>query len=144
MSVARDARWEHFSHGSDIGLRGRGPTREAAFAQAGLALTGIVTEANDLAPVSMVTIECSADSLDDLLYDWIDALIFEMSTRNLLFGTFELEIDDGFLKARVWGEPVDRVRHSPAVEVKGPTYTELWAGWDDSSSEWVAQCVVDV
>ena len=31
--------WEHFAHGSDIGVRGFGPSMEAAFEQAALALT---------------------------------------------------------------------------------------------------------
>ena len=34
----REAGWEHFEHEADIGVRGTGPTREAAFEQAALAL----------------------------------------------------------------------------------------------------------
>ena len=44
--VARDARpplvrprWEHFTHGTEIGVRGIGPTRECAFEQACLLYT---------------------------------------------------------------------------------------------------------
>ena len=33
--------WEHFAHGADIGVRGIGPTKEAAFEQIALALTGV-------------------------------------------------------------------------------------------------------
>ena len=32
-----DRRWEHFRHGADIGVRGRGPAREAAFKEAACA-----------------------------------------------------------------------------------------------------------
>ncbi len=35
--------WEHFEHSADIGVRGMGSTKAAAFEQAALALTGIVT-----------------------------------------------------------------------------------------------------
>jgi hypothetical protein len=35
VTVALRTAWEHFAHGADIGIRGIGPTKEAAF-QAGL------------------------------------------------------------------------------------------------------------
>lgn len=31
--------WEHFAHGSDIGVRGRGATRSEAFAEKGATMT---------------------------------------------------------------------------------------------------------
>src|SRR5690606_37407394 len=37
------ARWEHFPHLADIGVRGLGPTKEAAFEQAAVALTAALT-----------------------------------------------------------------------------------------------------
>jgi SHS2 domain-containing protein len=37
---------------------------------------------------------------------------------------------------------VDPVRHEPAVEVKGATYTALRVQQTDG--HWLAQCVVDV
>jgi len=137
-----DARWEHFPHGADIGIRGVGPTVAAAFEQVALALTAVLTEPRSVAPKEAVEITCEASTLDELLYDWIDALIFEMSTRAMLFGTYEVEIDAFRLRASALGETVDRKRHEPAIEVKGPTYTELRVAQE--AGEWVAQCVVDV
>lgn len=137
-------RWEHFSHGADMGIRGIGPTPDAAFAEAALAMTAVVT---DLARVELrdeLRVTCAATSLDDLFFDWIDAVVFEMSTRRMLFGRFEVRIENGQLCARLWGEPVDRTKHEPAVEVKGPTYTELRVIREPDSGEWRAECVVDV
>ena len=36
------ARWEHFSHGADVGVRGFGISVEEAFEQAALALSAVV------------------------------------------------------------------------------------------------------
>lgn len=66
-----------------------------------------------------------------------------MSTRRMLSGRFELGTEDGRLLAHLLGESVDRARHDPAVEIKGPTYTELRVSHDSTTGEWVAQCVVD-
>jgi tRNA nucleotidyltransferase (CCA-adding enzyme) len=79
-----------------------------------------------------------------LLADWLNALIYEMATRNMLFGRFEVRIlGDCSMTATAWGERVDRARHQPAVEVKGATYTGLSVAKRDDGL-WVAQCVVDV
>ncbi|MFO7562073.1 MAG: archease [Enhygromyxa sp.] len=138
-----EGHFEHFEHGADIGVRGFGATPAAAFEQLGLAVTAIVVDLSALEVLDeCVTIELEGAELDELLFDWVDALVFEMSTRSVLFGRFELKIEDQRLRARMWGAPVDRLRHEPAVEVKGPTYTELRVA--KQSGGWVAQCVVDV
>lgn len=137
-------RFEHFPHDADMGIRGIGSTVEEAFEQAARALTAVTTELCRVEPREAVSIECSAPRLDDLLYDWIDALVFEMSRHRRLFSRFEVRIDGERLTGRAWGEAVDRDRHEPAVEVKGPTLTELGVRYEPSLGAWIAQCIVDV
>lgn len=135
-------RWEHFAHGADMGIRGIGNTRAEAFVQAALALTAVITDPATVHPHEPVTIDCSAPDDEMLLVDWLNALIYEMATRKLLFSRFELALEDHRLKARAWGEPVVGARHQPAVEVKGATYTALRVAHQEGI--WTAQCVVDV
>ncbi len=134
---------ETFEHGSDIGVRGRGATLEAAFAEAALALTSVITDPERVAASTAVELSCEAPDSELLLVAWLDALIYEMAVRRMLFSRFELSIEDGRLVGRAWGEEVDVPRHQPAVEVKGATLTELSVR-RDSAGQWVAQCVVDV
>ena len=143
MSRHRRSRWEHLPHGADIGVRGRGPSLDEAFEQAGLALTALVTEPNGVAADQEVAISCTAPDAELLLVEWLNALIFEMATRHLLFGRFDVRIRDGALRGTAWGEAVDVKRHAPAVEPKGATYTGLRVA-RRPSGEWVAECVVDV
>ena len=135
--------WEHFGHGADIGVRGIGPTLSAAFEQAALALTGVVTDPGSVRPALAVPIACEAPSHELLLVEWLDALVYEMATRRMLFGAFVVSIAEGRLTATAWGEPVDRRRHEPAVEVKGATLTALRVARLEDG-HWLAQCVVDV
>jgi tRNA nucleotidyltransferase (CCA-adding enzyme) len=135
--------WEHFPHEADIGIRGVGATREEAFEQVALALTAVVTDPASVAATTAVKIECEAPDDELLLADWINALVYEMATSNILFGRFAVHLDGGRLRATAWGEAVDRERHRPAVEVKGATYTALSVARRDDGA-WVAQCVVDV
>jgi tRNA nucleotidyltransferase (CCA-adding enzyme) len=135
--------WEHFHHEADVGVRGIAPTLAGAFEQAALAMTAVLVDPAAVATVTPVAIECEAPDAEFLLADWLNALVFEMATRRMLFGRFEVAVEDGRLQATAWGEAVDTVRHRPAVEVKGATFTALRVACEPDGS-WVAQCVVDV
>lgn len=136
-------RAETFAHEADIGVRGIGPTLEAAFEQAASALTSVVTDPGRVRSHDTVEVSCDGDDLELLLFDFLQALIYEMATRKLLFGRFEVRLRTGGLSGLAHGEPIDLMRHEPAVEVKGATLTEL-AVRRDEHGDWVAQCVVDV
>ncbi len=134
---------EHFHHEADIGVRGVGRTPAEAFEQAALALTAVITDPESVKPVKKVPIACAAPDLELLLADWLNALVYEMATRTMLFSRFDVRLDAGGLTAVVWGEAIARNRHQPAVEIKGATYTELYVGQVPDGA-WRAQCVVDV
>lgn len=136
------ASWAHFPHDADIGLAGMGASKAEAFRQAALALTAVVTDLALVRPQTPVSIVCSAPNDELLLVEWLNAVIYEMSSRSMLFADFTVDIADGQVRATAWGEPVDRERHEPAVEVKGATMTELSVAPVDG--RWRAQCVVDV
>ena len=134
---------ERFPHGADIGVRGIGPTRDAAFEQAALALSSAMTDPAGIAAQEAIEVTCEAPDDAYLLLDWLNALIYEMAVRRLVFGRFAVSIEDHRLNGRAWGEPVDAARHMPAVEPKGATLTALHVGVRDDGA-WVAQCIVDV
>ena len=136
-------RWEHFPHAADIGVRGFGPTREAAFEQAAIALTAVVTDPRSVTPRERVEIMCAAPDDELLFVEWLNALVFEMATQRMLFSRYRVKIDGGKLTGEAWGESVNVPRHQPAVEIKGATLTALKLA-RDPSGWWVAQCVVDV
>lgn len=137
------ARWEHFPHQADIGVRGFGMTKAQAFEQAALALTAVITDPASVVPREMVRINCEAADAELLLVDWLNQLIYEMATRNMLFSSFEVLLEGRRLAAYAWGEALQPSRHQPAVEVKGATYTELKVAQLPDGG-WSAQCVVDV
>jgi SHS2 domain-containing protein len=138
-----EAGWEHFPHQADMGVRGIGSTKEAAFEAAGLALTGVVTDPKSVGSTQSVSIVCEAPDDELLLVDWLNALVYEMATRKMLFSRFAVRITGHSLQGTAWGEPIEVARHQPAVEVKGATYTELSVKQDEQG-RWIAQCVVDV
>ncbi len=126
-----------------MGVRGIGGTREEAFEQAAVAMSAAISDPAGISATEEVPISCQAPDDELLLVDWLNALVYEMATRKLLFARYQVAIEDHALTARAWGEPVDPARHQPAVEIKGATYTALRVA-REANGEWVAQCVVDV
>ena len=135
--------WEHFHHQADIGIRGVANTLEHAFEQGATALMAVICTPKKVQPEQTIEIECHAAEKDLLFADWINALIYEMDIRKMLFGKFEVRIENNKLTGTAWGEKVDTDRHELAVEVKAATFMELKV-FQNEQNQWVAQCVVDV
>ena len=135
--------WQHFHHQADIGIRGIGATLEEAFEEGALALMAVICSPETVQPTDCIEIECETPEKDLLFADWINALIYEMDVRKMLFNRFEVTIDNHKLTGTAWGEKADPDRHELAVEVKAATFMELKA-YKDNDNQWVVQCVVDV
>ena len=123
-------------------MRGFGVTEAQAFEQAALALTAVVADPAAVEPRAKIAIECEAPDDELLLAEWLNAIVYEMATRRMLFGAFHVSLAGGRLVAEAEGETVDPSRHHPAVEVKGATYTTLRVA--PANGGWIAQTVVDV
>jgi SHS2 domain-containing protein len=136
-------RWETFAHEADVGVRGSGATLAEAFSGAAMAMTAAICDPQKVGAGESVNIECAASDDELLLVDWLNALIFEMATRHMLFSRFDVRIEDHRLTATATGEAVDVARHQPAAEVKGATFCEL-AVRQSPDGTWMAQCIVDV
>ena len=137
------ARWEHFAHGADVGVRGFGESVEQAFEQAALAVSAVVADVSTIAPSQTVEVHCDAPDLELLLVSWLNAIVYEMAVRKMVFGKFRVAVSGNSLNGSLAGERIDAKRHDLAVEVKGATVTALKVACDHDGN-WIAQCVVDV
>jgi tRNA nucleotidyltransferase (CCA-adding enzyme) len=142
QAATKQARWEHFPHDADVGVRGYGATPAEAFEQAAYALKAVITDA-EVEPRTKIDVTCSAPDLELLFVEWLNAVIYEMSARRMLFGRFAVRIEGTQLSGSLWGEAADQKRHAPACEPKGATYTALSIARQPDGS-WTAACIVDV
>lgn len=144
MSGAQEPQdWVQEAHAADMIVCGFGTDAAQAFANAARAMVAAMTPLKRIAARETVRVRCRAPDLDMLLYDWLNAVIYEMATRRMLFGDFRVRIEDNRLVADLLGEPVDTARHAPAVEPKGATLSELSVR-RRPDGRWAARCVVDV
>lgn len=134
--------WEHFKYGACIGVRGWGSSKAEAFEQAALAMMAVITAPEAVQVRDTIEIDCEAPDDEMLLVDWLNALVYEMAVRHMVFGRFYVQLNHHHLVAQALGESTSARRHQTAVAVKGATFTTLSVVQVDGG--WLAQTVVDV
>ncbi|HDO19109.1 MAG TPA: archease [Thermoplasmatales archaeon] len=119
--------FEIIEHTADVGLKAYGRDISECFENAAKGMFAIITDNSDIDSVGEYMIELEAESLEQLLVDWLDELLFLNTAKNLVFGRFEVELDErrNRLRARVFGEEYNKEKHGYGMEIKAITYHML-------------------
>jgi len=122
--MAKD--FEIVNHTADVGVRAYGTDIKQAYANAAKALFSLITELDDVQEVLHRDIEVTAADEESLLVEWLNELIYLFDVENIIFNRFDIiELGSTRLKARSYGEKVDRSRHKLKTGVKAATYHML-------------------
>ena len=140
--------YETFEHKADIGIRGTGENIEEAFQEAAKALFSVEVKILNVDAKTKIKIRCDAANLEELLVEWLNALLAQASIHNMVFSDFKFKIKakdtqyelDGF----AFGEKLDVKKHEFGIEIKAATYSQLKVYQELETKKWVAQCIVDV
>lgn len=132
---------------ADIALRIHAPDLPGLFIEAGRALASIVIDNwESITPAVSRTIRCEAATLDLLLHEFLQELIFIKDAEKIILLPASVDIvQDGdryILSAQTQGERIDRSRHQTRTDVKAVTLHGLSVERCDDG--WVATAVLDV
>jgi len=121
-----DKDFEIVNHTADVGIAAYGVDMKQAFTNAAKGLFSLITELDDIEEVLHRDIEVTATDKESLLVEWLNELIYLFDTENIIFKRFDVtELNNTRLKARSYGEKVDRSRHKLKTGVKAATYHML-------------------
>jgi SHS2 domain-containing protein len=135
--------FELFEHTADLGLRVRAPDLESLFREAGEGFFSMIVEDWSAAQATReFGFELDAERHDDLLFDWLNELLYTFDTTRCLLGRFELHVTGTRLAARAWGAPLDLAVHRLLHEVKAITYHGLKV--EPTDGGWLAEVIVDI
>jgi SHS2 domain-containing protein len=138
---AASAERGYFPHEADVGIVGRGPTREAAFVAAAEAMFAVMVDLPQVRPAATITFAFAQADPELALIMWLNRLLAEARAAGLVFGRFALRRAGDRWTGQAWGEPW-RDDLARGVEVKGATLTALSVR--PANGGWEARCVVDV
>lgn len=133
-------RYEEIEHTADVGIRAYGKTASAIFASAAEGMFSLIADPAKVKPKGEVEIRLKAADLPSLLVAWLSELLFLHETQHLLFCRFEVRVHATSLRARAWGEAIDRRRHELKLAVKAVTYHHLSV----DVAQGVAEVIFDV
>ena len=139
--------FETFEHQADVGVKGIGIGIEEAFQECAKAMFSVEVNLEKVNPKKSIKIKCSAKNQEELLVEWLNALLAQSSIKEIVFSEFKVMITKeplGFmLEGEAKGEKLDK-KHEPKIEVKAATYSQVRVYHDEDVDKWIVQCIVDV
>jgi len=144
-------RYEELEHPSDVGLRFRGRSLEELFQNAGEGMFSLITDMESVEPIISLELglEGESSSYEDILIAWLERLLYHFEVDFMLFSQVLVKelirSKNGYsLKAVLYGERIDRKKHSIMEEIKAPTYQFLSICCDKERRIWEGTVIFDV
>ncbi len=141
----------HAPHTADVLIVARGRSLEEAFEQAALGVYEVITDTSKVEPRVERRVEDTGMDLYQLLYRWIEDLLYYTDSEGLVFSRFKVdeitrrgegEEAEYVIRARAWGEPFNPEKHPHRTIVKAMTYAMMDIVKENGC--WRVQFVVDI
>jgi SHS2 domain-containing protein len=124
--MVKKKEFEILNHTADVGIIAYGADLKQAFANAAKGLFSLITDLDDVKEALHRDAELTATDEESLLVEWLNELIYQFDTEGIIFKRFDItRLDSTRLKARGYGEKVDKSRHKLKTGVKAATYHML-------------------
>ncbi len=113
---------------SDIAFEVFAGNESSLFENAGLALEAVMTDLRKVKGVQVYKINLVGESLDELLYSFLEELVFLKDSKKMLFRKIKCRVEKSKNKKGKWkvsgslfGERMDPKRHELKLDVKAVT-----------------------
>ncbi|MEM0227173.1 MAG: archease [Ignisphaera sp.] len=126
--------YEFLPHTADIMIKSWGKSLEEAFSEVAKALFEIITDTSSIAPSMEINLEVCGHDLENLLYRWLEELLYYHDAQNMIFGQFHIECVKEIvtnnerqycLYGKALGEKFDKDKHESRTVVKAITYHQM-------------------
>ena len=135
--------FELLEHPSDVGILGRGQSREEALVSVSQGLVSILADPAPFRPLEERHFK--APGLDEAaqIVNWLNEILFFFDTEGLVFVEFEIDSwTAGAISGRARGERFDIGRHEFRTGVKAATYHQFES--HQTPDGWEIRVFVDV
>lgn len=139
-------KYKFLPHTADVMFEAYGRTLEKLFENSALALEEIMVKLDTLEIKDHYEITLEADSVENLLYDFLSELIFVKDTEGFLFKKFDVVIHHKNKKyellAKCEGETIDHDKHELHNDAKAITMHEFEV--KQKGDIWMSRIIVDI
>lgn len=135
--------FEVIEHTADVGIVVRGSTLAELFVHAAQGMFALMVELPGVEEREERQVELEGKDWGGLLVKWLSELLFFLDSEELLFRRFQVEeLVPYRLRARAFGEAIDRERHQLHFGVKAVTKHMLEVRQEDGG--WRGQVLFDI
>lgn len=140
--------YKFLDHTADVMFVAKAATLPELFEQCALATEETMVDIAKVKPKVSEKILVEEKTVEQLLFSFLDELVFFKDYKQMMFSKFEIQIQglstgNGYeLKCLAWGEKLDLTRHNPKVDVKAVTMHLFKV--EEVPSGWKAQVILDI
>ncbi len=112
-------------HTTDAFIEVNAPNLKEAFTIAAQSVVDTTIERSTVDEKEEMVIKVSGKDQKYLLYNWLEAVIYQLITEGFAIKRFEVDLqkkDQYEITAKTFGEPIDLKKHNFKVEIKAPTF----------------------
>jgi len=138
--------YKFLDHTADVMFVAKAGTLKELFEQCALATEETMVEVAKVKHKITEKILVEEKTVEQLLFSFLDELVFFKDYKQLMFSKFEIEVSDTpgkcELRCVAHGEKLDLTRHNPKVDVKAVTMHLFKL--EQVPSGWKAQVILDI
>jgi len=141
---------------ADVAFEAYGKDLKELFENSALALFEAMVDTKQVRPISNFQFPISNPTLDGLLFDFLNELVFLKDEKGMVFSKFKLRIEKlqaaslrpelgprvYNLQAQVWGEEIDPKKHKLKADVKAVTFHQFKV--EQIREGWQARVILDI
>jgi SHS2 domain-containing protein len=136
-------RYEQIPHTSDIAIRVYGKNIKELFGNAAYGMFDILADLEGIKISTTIDISIKAPSKEELLVSWMDELLYNFYSKNIIFSKFNIEkLENNELNAKASGQRIGHNRNRLKKEIKAITYHDLHI--KENSNGLTVEIVLDV
>jgi len=136
-------RYDIVDHTADIGIRAYGKSLEELFVNAAYGMFDIIADLDGLKTSTSVKINLKAPNAEELLITWLDELIYNFYTKQIIFSEFKIaHLTNTNIKAEAFGKHIGDNRSRLNTEIKAATYHDLKI--EEKNKNYQVQIIFDI
>ena len=133
-------KYKYLPHTADQYIEAYGSTLEEAFENVALGMENMMVQG--IEPKVKVEFEVQGKDEKELLYNFLDKLLFYKDTENLFFSDIKVRIEGNKLSAVCKGEEFDPNKHEADIGVKAVTFHDL--SIEKKNGQYIVKVLVDI
>ena len=121
--------YRHLEHSTDAIIEVIAPNLTTAFEVAGKSVVETIIDPSKIEEKTMKRLSVTGKDLRYLLYNWLEEIIILTITDGFAVKRISVKIESGSeykIQAELWGEEIDIKKHGFKVEIKSPTFHEMY------------------